>query len=118
MTFELLSRLIEKHDIPKDVELISNSGWECNATDMNGVYYNRKDNLIVFTQDGEENDDEFYDPEWELIYGNNLKCKTCSHLGTYGYCDALRKRSNDGHIIHFAVCVHNTNDCELYEKGE
>lgn len=50
MTFEELSNIIEKHNIPKNVHLLSDSGWECNATEMNGVYYNEEANVIVFTQ--------------------------------------------------------------------
>lgn len=50
MTFEKLQALIEKHNIPKNVKLWSDSGWECNPTDMDGVYYNEKENHIIFTQ--------------------------------------------------------------------
>ena len=56
MTFEELNDLIEKHNIPRDVKLMSNSGWECGPTEMDGVYYFKEDNLIIFTQ-GSEYDD-------------------------------------------------------------
>ena len=39
MTFEQLSNIIAENNIPHDVELQSDSGWECCETDMNGVYY-------------------------------------------------------------------------------
>ena len=52
MTFEILKKIIEKHSIPEDVELLSDSGWECGATEMDGVWYNAKLNVIEFTQDG------------------------------------------------------------------
>ena len=50
MTFKKLKELIEKHNIPSNVELLSDSGWECNETDMDGVFYNQKENHIIFTQ--------------------------------------------------------------------
>lgn len=67
MTFELLTEIIEKNNIPKNVTLLSDSGWECYATDMNGIYYAPKANIIVFTQDGYE---ESYheDDEWKLLH--------------------------------------------------
>ena len=51
LTFEKLSNIIEKYNIPKDVHLMSDTGWECNATEMNGILYNEKENIIVFKQD-------------------------------------------------------------------
>lgn len=51
MTFEKLSKLIKKYDIPHDVTLLSDSGWECDPTSMRGVRYNKNENVIVFTQD-------------------------------------------------------------------
>lgn len=53
MTFEQLTNIIKKHKIPKNVHLMSDSGWECDATEMDGVYYNKERNLIVFTQDND-----------------------------------------------------------------
>lgn len=53
MTFKELSNIIEKNNVPKDVHLMSNSGWECCATEMDGVYYNPIYNEIHFTQDSE-----------------------------------------------------------------
>lgn len=51
MTFEKLQALIEKHNIPSNVKLLSDSGWECDETEMDGVYYNEKENHIIFTQE-------------------------------------------------------------------
>lgn len=51
MTFEKLNNLINKYNIPKNVHLLSDSGWECNETEMCGVYYNKKENIIIFTQE-------------------------------------------------------------------
>ena len=50
MTFEKLAELIDKNNIPKNVALESDSGWECGPTGMDGVYYNQTKNMIVFTQ--------------------------------------------------------------------
>ena len=50
MTFEKLNNLINKYNIPKNVHLLSDSGWECDETEMCGVYYNKKQNIIIFTQ--------------------------------------------------------------------
>ena len=66
MTFEKLSKLIEKYNIPKNVHLLSDSGWECCETEMNGVYYNKEQNVIVFTQ--EINEYERYDERNEDDY--------------------------------------------------
>lgn len=51
MTFAELSKLISDNNIPEDVVLMSDSGWECGATDMDGVYYNDFLNMIIFSQD-------------------------------------------------------------------
>lgn len=50
MTFKELQTIIKDNNIPDDVHLTSDSGWECNATEMDGVYYNETLNEIVFTQ--------------------------------------------------------------------
>lgn len=49
MTFKKLNNLIKKYNIPENVHLLSDSGWECSETEMCGVYYNKKQNTIVFT---------------------------------------------------------------------
>lgn len=65
LTFEKLSNIIEKYNIPKDVHLMSDSGWECNATEMNGILYNEKENIIVFKQDTEYLE-EYYS-NWKIL---------------------------------------------------
>ena len=59
MTFTELNKIIEENHIPYDVKLMSNSGWECSATDMDGVYYNREKNEIVFTESTHTRDEWF-----------------------------------------------------------
>lgn len=66
MTFEELNELMKIHQIPRNVRLMSDSGWECEATDMNGIYYNWKENIIVFTQGGSY-DDYSEDTQWKKI---------------------------------------------------
>lgn len=67
MTFHALKQLLEKYNIPDDAKLMSDSGWECDATNMDGVYYNSKKNIIVFTQNISEYDDYFNDPDWKTL---------------------------------------------------
>ena len=67
MKLNKLLKLINKHNTPDDVLLRSDSGWECDATDMDGVYYNRKLNVIVFTQYISENDSYFNELDWEML---------------------------------------------------
>ena len=54
MPFEKLKELIEKYNIPANVRLLSDSGWECDETEMDGVFYNKKENHIIFTQEFSE----------------------------------------------------------------
>lgn len=64
MTFKILDRLIKKYNIPQNVHLMSDSGWECNETEMNGVYYNKAENLIIFTQSFNEYEKYFGNEMW------------------------------------------------------
>lgn len=50
MTLEKLNKICADNNIPSDVTLMSDSGWECDATEMNGVWYNPESRVIVFTQ--------------------------------------------------------------------
>lgn len=54
MTFEQLNKIIKENNIPENVHLLSDSGWECDATEMDGIYYNKNENVIVFTQEYDE----------------------------------------------------------------
>ena len=67
MKLNNLLKLINKHNISDDVLLQSDSGWECGATDMDGVYYNRKLNIIVFTQYVDTSDYYFSELDWETL---------------------------------------------------
>lgn len=67
MRLNTLLKLINKYNIPDDALLESDSGWECGATEMDGAYYNRKLNVIVFTQYVSENDSYFNELDWEIL---------------------------------------------------
>ena len=45
MTYKELKEIFTKNNIPEDAHLMSDSGWECCATDMNGIYYNNESNF-------------------------------------------------------------------------
>lgn len=64
MTVKELNELLTSNNIPEDAKLMSDSGWECCATDMGGVYYNPKENIIVFTQEEDDYSDYYKKPEW------------------------------------------------------
>lgn len=63
MTYRELKELIKINNIPEDVTLQSDSGWEIDATDMDGVFYNPEQNLIVFTQEPADTSRGFYAKE-------------------------------------------------------
>lgn len=71
MTFEELNNLIEKHNIPKNVRLMSDSGWECGATDMDGVYYFKDINTIIFTQGSKY--DDYLDSDATVLFNKEVK---------------------------------------------
>ena len=48
MTVKLLNDILKENNIPEDVVMWSDSGWECDATDMDCIYYNKiKNNSII-----------------------------------------------------------------------
>lgn len=68
MTFGRLCEIIKDNGIPDDVHLTSDSGWECEATEMDGIFYNEEKNEIVFTQG--EFDSEYEElKEWQRLAG-------------------------------------------------
>ena len=68
MTLEKLIYKFLNYNIPLSVRLMSDSGWECNETDMDGIYYNKKLNVIVFRQDISEYETKYTKENgWELL---------------------------------------------------
>lgn len=72
MTMELLSRILKENKIPENVHFMSDSGWECDPTEMDGVFYNRKNNTIVFTQSGCTDREYERSEDWEILYTPEL----------------------------------------------
>lgn len=69
MTFELLNEIIKQNNIPETVTLMSDSAWECDATDMDGIYYNSESNTIVFTRGRERTVYRYNeDPKWKRLF--------------------------------------------------
>ena len=54
MTLSELNKICKENNIPEDVRLVSDSGWECGPTEMDAVFYSEQENIIVFCQDTEE----------------------------------------------------------------
>lgn len=68
MTYGLLKQIFEENNIPDDAKLMSDSGWECDPTEMDGIYYCEEDNEVVFTQGSLY--DSYYASEdwWKCLY--------------------------------------------------
>lgn len=75
MTIGEFKKIIKKFDIPEDVTLLSDSGWECSETDMDGVWYNKEEKQIIFTQVGDEYDRYFDKSEWVLLHSGKARDK-------------------------------------------
>lgn len=73
MTVGKLTQIIKDNNIPEDAVMLSDSGWECSATDMDGVYYNKETNKLVFTQVGDQYDHYYNKPEWKLLYSKEAE---------------------------------------------
>lgn len=72
MTVGKFVQLVKENIIPEEAVMLSDSGWECGPSDMNGVYYNRFTNELVFTQRGDKYDRDYYnDLEWSLLYSDS-----------------------------------------------
>ena len=98
MTLKDLIEITQKYDIPQNATLMSDSGWECCATDMDGAYYNAGTNTIVFTQELDVNDVYFKSPDWRVIYGKipyyqTLPVGMVEIDGEYLICEIQRSNS-------------------------
>ena len=84
MTFDILQKIIKENNIPSNVHLTSDSGWECDATEMNGVYYNEAKNEIVFTQEGSVYDYSYRDSySWKNIYSSSTATTSIKAFGGF-----------------------------------
>lgn len=49
--------------------MLSDSGWDCFETDTDGVWYNEEEKEIVFTQDGDKYEKNYFGkPGWRLLH--------------------------------------------------
>lgn len=67
MKLSKLLSLLNKHNIPLNADIQSDSGWECDATDVDGVYYNQVTNTIVLTQDIDVGDAYYGAKNWIVV---------------------------------------------------
>lgn len=68
MTVGHLLNIFKQNNIPNDAVLMSDSGWECWATEMDGIYYNKTTNTVVFTQEISDCDGYYYSDEWLILW--------------------------------------------------
>lgn len=52
MNIKLLKEIFKENSIPEDATIMSDSGWECCATTIGGVFYSPSENVVVLTQGG------------------------------------------------------------------
>lgn len=94
MTMEILCRIIEENNIPKNVHFMSDSGWEGGPTEMDGLYYHRESNTIVFTQ-GDSSQQA--SDGWEILYMpeliklEELEVYPADSVASYGVTEAFKK---------------------------
>ncbi len=69
MTLEKLKEIMDKNGVPGNVRLMSNSGWELGATDMDGILWNPEENVIHFVQMAalKADDVDGYDEKWIVL---------------------------------------------------
>lgn len=74
MTVGKFTQIIKENNIPEDAVMLSDSGWECSSTDMDGVYYSKETNELVFTQRGDKYEREYYNKSpWQLLHSKEDK---------------------------------------------
>ena len=69
MTLEKMKERMERNGVPGNVRLMSNSGWELGATDMDGILWNPEENVIHFVQTAALEGDgiDGYDKKWVVL---------------------------------------------------
>ena len=68
MTFLELTKIVQKYNIPEDVNLVSHSGWECDPTDCDSAFYSKECNELVFSQYKSYNIDLFISEQLNKYY--------------------------------------------------
>ena len=110
MTFEQLSNIIAENNIPQDVELQSDSGWECCETDMNGVYYDEQNNRLIFTQSGKMYEEWFHKQGVKLLHGVHKRCSACIYLDKSKY--------NECTFNNKCLAGKDTNLCDNFKENK
>lgn len=54
--------------LPPNAEILSNSGWECDPTDIGGIWYNPGLNEVHLTQGGKYQKEYGYKPGFKCIW--------------------------------------------------
>lgn len=74
MTLGKMLDILQENNVPKSARLVSNSGWECGAIDMDGIYYSERLNTVIFTRGSRFENDCGYDASYgyELLYKTHL----------------------------------------------
>ena len=67
MELEQLKCLCKKYNIPNDVILQSDTGWECGYSDLILIAYNEKEKRIVFLSDTTSTDDYYHTKDWKIL---------------------------------------------------
>ena len=72
MKFGTLNSLIKTYNISPNVELMSDSEWECYPTHISAVYYSSKENIIILRQAPLDWTYSYKENHWRLIYREEL----------------------------------------------
>lgn len=95
MTANKLAKILLDANLPDNVVIMSDSGWECWATDMDGIFYNAEENYMVVTQGSKYDLDEYIG--WKVLYIKDLKipCEVIT-----GFDERKQVRIDENRIIH------------------
>lgn len=77
MTYGELKTVFEENEIPLDTELYNDSGWECDPTFVDGIYYSKEKKAAVFVQSESEyeswKNNGYQRESFVRIYNNKFK---------------------------------------------
>lgn len=58
------------NQIDNDAVIMTDSGWECDATEVNMIYYNAKTNVIMLTRKYGNYDTYDDSEDWKLLWAH------------------------------------------------
>lgn len=95
MTANKLAKILLDANLPDNVVIMSDSGWECGPTDMHGIFYNATENYIVVTQGSKYELNEYIG--WKVLYIKDLEipCEVIT-----GFDERGQVRIDENGIIH------------------